>query len=323
MLERELEAALAAVRAASRACSAVRGHVDVGTLDKSDRSPVTVADFASQALVVRELAERFPDDPLVAEEDSARLREPGNRALLERVASACGAPAETVLGWIDHGAGAPGRRFWCLDPIDGTKGFLRNEQYAVALALLEEGRVVLGVLGCPNLPGGALEPSAAGAGSLLWAVRGGGTWQQPIAGGTVRRVHASGSAEIAAVRVCESVESGHTRHDLAADAVTSLGIAGAPVRADSQVKYALVARGDAEVYWRLPTRPGYEERIWDHAAGSILVEEAGGRVSDAFGAPLDFTRGRTLAANRGVLATHGPHHRQIAEELGRRIGAAR
>ena len=137
---------------ASAICTQVQRTLAPAQLAKSDKSPVTVADFAAQAVVARALAESFPDDPLVAEEGSAQLREPENRALLERVADLCQATPDETLALIDRGAASPARRFWTLDPIDGTKGFLRGEQYAVALALIEDGEVVLGVLGCPNLP---------------------------------------------------------------------------------------------------------------------------------------------------------------------------
>ena len=55
-------------------------------------------------------------------------------------------------------------------------------------------------------------------------------------------------------------------------------------------------------------RAGYEECIWDHAAGSILVDEAGGRVTDASGAPLDFSLGRRLSGNQGLVVTNGVVH---------------
>ncbi|KAJ1896650.1 3'(2'),5'-bisphosphate nucleotidase [Coemansia sp. S17] len=71
---------------------------------------------------------------------------------------------------------------------------------------------------------------------------------------------------------------------------------------DSQCKYASVARGDAEIYLRLPVSETYVEKIWDHASGNIIIHEAGGRVSDINGKPLDFSIGRTLSANRGVVA---------------------
>ena len=60
--------------------------------------------------------------------------------------------ADEVCRWIDHGGGSQySERFWTLDPIDGTKGFLRGEQYAVALALIVEGRIAVAALACPNL----------------------------------------------------------------------------------------------------------------------------------------------------------------------------
>ncbi|MCA9707301.1 MAG: 3'(2'),5'-bisphosphate nucleotidase [Myxococcales bacterium] len=318
--DRDVEVALAAVRQAARACRAVQREMDPHTLQKRDKSPVTVADFASQALVARALLEALPDDPLVGEEDAADLRDVANAARLEQVHARVASVAEAaspddVLRWIDRGCSdATGPRYWVLDPVDGTKGFLRGEQYAVALALLVEGEVELAVLGCPNLP---WEPSAAEpVGVAFVAVRGGGARALPLFGdGPAREVRVSTGADPAALRVCESVESGHSDHDASAEVVRRLGIEAAPVRLDSQAKYGVVARGEAELYLRLPTRPGYQEKVWDHAAGALVVQEAGGVVTDVDGRPLDFHHGRTLAQNRGVVVSHGPCHAQVLEVL--------
>ena len=59
---------------------------------------------------------------------------------------------------------------------------------------------------------------------------------------------------------------------------------------------------------RLPTRADYREKIWDHAAGALIIEQAGGRVTDIDGNPLDFTQGRELKNNHGIVATNGPIH---------------
>ena len=99
-----------------------------------------------------------------------------------------------------------------------------------------------------------------------------------------------------------------------------LGITQEPFRIDSQCKYAALARGDASIYLRMPTRKDYREKIWDHAAGKLVVEEAGGRVTDVDGNPLDFTHGRTLDANKGVVATCGPIHDRVIEVV-RRVRA--
>ena len=293
-------------------------------MEKSDKSPVTVADFASQAIVCAALEEALAGDPVVGEEDAASLRESPPQ-LLEQVVRLVGgeregATPDAVLGWIDRGAAeAAAARFWTLDPIDGTKGFLRGEQYAIALALLEEGRPVLGVLGCPNLPLGS------GSGALFSAVRGGparvsSLWESDA---RAEEVSVSELEKASEARFCESVESGHSNQSDSARIAQLLGITREPVRIDSQCKYATVARGDASIYLRLPTRADYREKIWDHAAGALVVESAGGRVSDVHGAPLDFSRGRTLEENRGVVATSGAIHDEViaAIERSRQQGA--
>lgn len=314
--DRELAAGIDAVRAAARICRAVAQRlVTADTLEKKDQSPVTVADFASQAIVCQRLERAFPADPVVGEEDASELRAaaPALRDSVLRAVSfeLGGDPGlAPVLSWVDRGrAHADGARFWTLDPIDGTKGFLRGEQYAVALALIEGGEVVVGLLGCPNLPDGA-----GGRGLLFSAVRGEGTrrhplWDAELAEG--KPVNVAPVRRAADARLCESVESAHSDQDLSARVASLLGIAAEPYRIDSQCKYAAVAEGDASIYLRLPTRPDYREKIWDHAAGMLVVEEAGGRVSDVEGAPLDFRRGRTLAGNRGVVATCGAIHDEV------------
>ena len=154
---REIDVAVSAVQTAAKLCQTVQRQITPDALEKKDRSPVTVADFGSQAIVCRALADAFPQDPVVGEEDSAELRAAGNESFLERVVcelSALGIDGgeSTVCDWIDHGCGSTGERFWTLDPIDGTRGFLRGEQYAISVALIEDGQIVAAVLGCPNLP---------------------------------------------------------------------------------------------------------------------------------------------------------------------------
>jgi 3'(2'), 5'-bisphosphate nucleotidase len=315
-LARELEIALAAVRAAARICVAVqRDLVAARSLEKKDKSPVTVADFASQAVVCAALQRDFPADLVVGEESAADLHGAGAAGLRAQVTEFVRAAVDDsvdearVLGWIDRGGGdARAERFWTLDPIDGTKGFLRGEQYAVALALIEAGEVVLGVLGCPNLP------ADGSTGGVFAARRGGAAFAMPLAGeGSAggRAIRVSGVRRAAEARFCESVESGHSDQDEAAEIARRLGIRSAPYRIDSQCKYAVVARSDASIYLRLPTRAEYQEKIWDHAAGKLIVECAGGTVTDVEGRPLDFSRGRTLETNKGVVATGGRIHAEV------------
>ena len=318
--QKELDQAIRCVRDAARVCRSVRSEITPGVLEKKDKSPVTVADFASQAVVCRALAEAFPNDPVIGEEDAAALREGPQAALLGKVAEhvravAPDADERSVCQWIDHGgASAHAQRYWTLDPIDGTKGFLRNEQYAVALALLVDGEIKVGVLGCPNLP---VEPGAeTPTGLLFTAIEGGGAACQRLDGEAApRAIRVSETADPAAARFCESVESGHSSHSDADDVASRLGITAPPLRRDSQAKYATVARGEAEIYLRLPTRADYVEKIWDHAAGVRVVTEAGGTVTDITGKPLSFTHGANLADNRGVVVTNGRFHDRVIEAI--------
>ena len=98
-----------------------------------------------------------------------------------------------------------------------------------------------------------------------------------------------------------------------------LGLAVEYARLDSQCKYAVVARDQADAYLRIPTRKDYVEKIWDHAAGSIIAAEAGAVVTDVSGTPLDFGQGRRLEANRGIVCAVSAAHPMIIraiDELG-------
>jgi 3'(2'), 5'-bisphosphate nucleotidase len=324
----EIQFALNAVQQASWLVSQIQAEMVSSALTTEDRSPVTVADFASQALVAYLLYRAFPDDPLVGEEDATALRAPEGSPTLERVAHFASrlmpeSSPEEVCAWIDRGCSQPGRRFWTLDPIDGTKGFLRADQYAVALALIEAGQVQVGVLGCPNLAGGYL-PDPGGRGSLVVAERMRGTWVRSLNGReeAFEQLQVSDLQAPAQARLLRSFESAHTNVDQIDLFAQALDVRADPVRMDSQAKYAVLAAGRGEIYLRLLSakKPDYREKIWDQAAGSLIVEEAGGWVTDLDGKPLDFTAGRTLADNRGILATNGHLHPAALEAL-RAIGA--
>jgi 3'(2'), 5'-bisphosphate nucleotidase len=268
------------------------------------------------------ISETFPNDPLIGEEDSAALQTPEERETLSRVTQFVrrftdGATPKTVSRWIDRGAGRTANRFWTLDPVDGTKGFLRGDQYAIALALIVDGQLQVGVLGCPNLSDG-YRPDVGGPGSILVASRGDGAWVTPLEDDPdFQRLRVSEQSDPAQARLLRSFESGHTNVSQIDFLAEEMGIEADPVRMDSQAKYAVLAAGQAEIYLRLLSsdRPNYREKIWDQAAGALITLEAGGRVNDLDGKPLDFTAGRTLAHNRGVCATNGHLHAATLEAL--------
>lgn len=175
---------------------------------------------------------------------------------------------------------------WVLDPIDGTKGFLRGEQYAVCLALVVDGVVQLGVLGCPNLPVSPTDPSH-GQGVIVLALRGQGAYQAAIPSLSSPSPPSASAAPAAAaesfdslltpikiptavpssekLRTLESVEAAHSAQGFTAAISRALGLSAPPNRMDSQAKYAALARGfdEGHLYLRMPV-PGknYIEKIW-------------------------------------------------------------
>jgi 3'(2'), 5'-bisphosphate nucleotidase len=326
--ESELKTAVEAVHKASKLCIRVQSSMgSVDAVKKKDDSPVTVADFGAQAVICHELEKAFPNIPIVAEEDSSELTAAGARNLRTGVLGyvskfSSGIDEEGLIAAIDSGdyEGGDNGRFWTIDPIDGTKGFLRGEQYAVALALIEDGEVVLGVLGCPNLPLDLRSPDV-NIGCILTGVRGEGSSMRPLDHNTLKRIAVSDISDPRHAPLCESVESSHSSHGDSARIAKILGVRAKPIRIDSQCKYAVLSRGDASIYLRLPTRKGYMEKIWDHAAGSIIVEEAGGTVTDACGKRLDFSLGRTLSGNVGIVGTNSLLHEAVLSAVGKVLEA--
>jgi 3'(2'), 5'-bisphosphate nucleotidase len=315
LYERERKVAIDVVLEACQLCENVqKALVTDDTVAKSDKSPVTVADFGSQAIIAMQLLKYFSQDSLVGEEEADVLRQDDQSTLRESVISHVQAikpelDEAAILDAIDYGAKSCdfSQRYWTLDPVDGTKGFLRKDQYAVALALIEDGSPVLGVLGCPNLPFDLQHPEQ-GRGCLFVAVKGQGAWMRPLTSDQEQRISVDTIEDPAQAHFCESLESGHSSQDAHANIATNLGVTAQPYRMDSQCKYGIVARGEASIYLRLMS---YKSWIWDQAAGAIIVEEAGGMVTDMHGKTLDFSQGRRLFQNSGVVATNGILHKAV------------
>lgn len=322
--ERERTVAIDAVLKAARLCQTVQqALLSEDTLTKDNQSPVTIADFGAQALIIHHLRQHFPADSMVGEEDAAMLRQPEQAALKEKVVRQVQTiepdlTESAILDAIDAGARPCDftGRYWMLDPVDGTKGFLRGDQYAVALALIEQGQPVLGVLGCPNL---LLDPNHPehGKGCLFVAVHGQGAWMCSLTANHATRLQVDQISDLSQAVLCESVERDHANLDAHARVAEALGITTPPLRLDSQCKYAVVARGEASGY--LLIAPDYHSWIWDHAAGMVLVQEAGGVVTDLRGVPLDFSQGRKLSGNTGIIAATAMLHPALVEAIQRGI----
>ncbi len=218
---------------------------------KRDNSPLTQADLASHRVIDEELTRIAPEWPVLSEESKE-------------------IPFDQRRGW---------QRFWLVDPLDGTKEFLkRNGEFTVNIALMEEGRPILGVVYAPAMD------------RMYYAARGAGAWKAE--GGAVAAIRI-GRAEHGRIRVVTSRShasrednlSPYTGGDAACDFVTM----------GSSLKFCLVAEGAADVYPR--TGPTME---WDTAAAQCVVEQAGGTVTDLEGNPMSYNKAVLL--NPGFVA---------------------
>lgn len=311
----EKQVAIASVKRASVLCQRVRNSQASQPLSKADATPVTIADFGAQAVICHDLIQTFGQDPVIGEEDASMLQDQPT-VLAKITAQVCQelptATLPQVVSWINHGNGVLADRYWTIDPIDGTKGFVRGGQYAIALALVERGEVVLGVMGCPALPDHEGNP-----GCLYVAVKNQGTEIHSLTTGRHQSLRCHQTTDPQALRLIESVETTHSDRPKQRQLATELGITHPTIPMDSCAKYGIIAQGTAGLYLRirLPEFSDRKENIWDHAAGAIVLTEAGGQVTDLDGKALNFGLGKKMLGNRGILATNGAIHSLALEKI--------
>ncbi|KAK9065323.1 hypothetical protein SSX86_016706 [Deinandra increscens subsp. villosa] len=342
----ELRAAVDAVERACRLCVDVKRSLftsDGRILEKNDQTPVTIADYGVQALISLELGKLFPSIPLVAEEDSAFL---SSNNLVDSVVNVVTDKSSSqdkaltqadVLEAIDRRGefGPEPATYWVLDPIDGTRGFVKGSEalYVVGLALVVEGEIVLGVMGCPNW---RADKSASTSqeyekepGIIMVAHVGCGTWAKGLADlrkATVNwykclvdcstlvrkgRYCISESQTWESLPLSSSFGSTTKVDDVGDEEVLLL-----PTCCGSLCKYLMVASGRASVFIQR-ARAERVIKVWDHAVGVVCVQEAGGKVTDWNGDQLDLAEDeverKALFPPGGILVSNSSLHEEILE----------
>ncbi|GMJ14656.1 HAL2-like [Hibiscus trionum] len=353
-----------AVRVVQMACSLCQKVQDTSVHSKDGNSLVTVADWSVQATVSWILCESFgcQNVSILAKEDVQSLSKADATGMLDAVVKTVNdclteAPrlglkgperplgSSDVLEAISHcnSIGGPTGRFWALGPVDSTFGSVQGDQYAVSLALIEDGEVVLGVLGCPNYPMkkewliyqhryhrilSELAPATSESwdkGCVIYARKGSGEpWIQPLHQKNMLLTWPNSAIPVqvslidnpALATFCDPIEKSNSTHSFTAGLAHSHGLRKQPLRVYSMAKYVAIARGDAEIFMKF-TRAGNKEKIWDHAAGALIVHEAGGVVTDAGGSPLDFSKGMFIEGlDRGIIACAGAKlHEEIINAI--------
>ena len=237
----------AVIDIARRADDEIMAHYRAGfeVREKADSSPVTVADEAAERLILAALKRLTPDIPAIAEEEVA----------------------------AGHVAEIPGDRFWLVDPLDGTKEFIRrSDEFTVNIALIERRLPVLGVVSASAL---GVSYAAAGPGTAITVDADGA--RQPIA---ARPVPATGAVVLASRSHGDPEAIADLLRDIPVDVQRTAG---------SSLKFCLIAAGEADIY------PRYgNTHEWDTAAGHAVLAAAGGSVRTLDGAELIYRKDRFL-----------------------------
>lgn len=247
------------------------------------------ADLAGQAIL--EDYARFevvPDAPASITTETDRRAQEIILKCLKEAFPADGLCAEETTDTLTQAARV-GPRLWIIDPIDGTRGFARKlGEFSVTVGLVDQGKVAVGVVS---------EPAR---GRLAYAVRGGGCWRRDAGRPTAQPCRVTKVSTLAAATLTQS----HSRtSDRPSPQLKVLQPARVIETYSAGIKLALVARGEADLY--LNTYDSYHD--WDICAGQILVEEAGGRVTNLHGQEPRY--GTPGAVQRhGLLATNGVLH---------------
>lgn len=340
---KELELACQTVQRATHLTKTLLTAVDKGTLDKTDSTPVTIADFAAQALIIHTIHGVYPHDSFVGEEDSHALR--SNPTLLDRTWDLlCTVPEghrpatkDEMMRRIDLGAQgtcSPDTRAWVLDPVDGTATFMNGQQYAVCLSLVENGHQRVGVLGGPNLclddGSGQIREDVVdrdGYGYMLFAVEGEGAYQRKMTAPrdqdgerllpATKLPPVKQITDPADIRFIDSSCATSSNYEVHARVAETLG-APWPPHADlwaAQLRYVAIAAGGCNVLLKVPRQPTYRSKIWDHSGGMLLAQELGVRVTDLEGHAVDCGLGRTLAGCYGMVVAPDPVHGRVVQAV--------
>jgi 3'(2'), 5'-bisphosphate nucleotidase len=264
-LRRELDTAVDLARRAGERILALHGS-GIAVDTKDDQSPVTQADREANEMIVAALTAAFPGDAILSEE----LPDDGSRLERERV--------------------------WMVDPLDGTKDFIRGRDgFAVMIGLLEGATPALGVVYKPI------------GDKLYFATRGGHAFLQDGHANLPARISVSEVREPAQIRMVAS--KSHRTEDI--DRVrAALGISDELNVGSVGLKLGLIAEGLRDLY----VNPAGHSKLWDACGPEAILVAAGGRLTDLRGAPLDY-RGRELGNTRGLIASNGVLHDEVARRL--------
>lgn len=267
---------------------------------KVDKSPVTLADFASQLYIISKLKEFFPNDSIIAEE---LLEQNLNRIIYNHIKScytSLNLEFPKKINEIINYRGPLSDYKWTVDPIDGTKGYIKGLSYAIGIGLMKNSYPMLSAIITPNYN----EKGTA----VFIAEKNQGA-KASYGGEPFKPISVSDQDNLETSRMCLSL---HYNKPWVTKFANLVNIS-SRIQIDSMAKFCKIADGSADFY----LKPMNINRSfsWDFLPGTLLVQEAGGKISDITGNPVQFNNEKCVVKAPGMLATNGLLKEKILKEL--------
>ncbi len=267
---------------------------------KQDRSPVTLADFASQIYIISKLKELYPKDSIIAEETYSSELDKYSEKLIQSCYDKLNLSLNPNIKEIINYRGPYSKRIWSIDPIDGTKGYQEGLSYAIGIGLIINQEKKLSIIGVPNYNAEGVAVFVANKGNGALASYGEKNFIS---------IKVSETRDIKKSILCHSL---HYDEPWVIKLAKKLGIENY-IQIDSMAKFCMVADSSADLY----IKPMYIDRsfIWDFLPGDLLVKEAGGIVTDLKGVSPKYIGDKCVISSPGLIVSNGKFHREILDRI--------
>lgn len=269
----------------------------VETYLKKDRSPATVADYSSQIYILNRLREEFPEDQVIAEESETGLIDDHSCNQINECFTQLDIANITDFKNLLNYRGQRSSRQWTIDPIDGTKGFMKGLKYAIGIGLMVNSDTKICVISVPEYKKNGL--------AIFVAEQGQGA-KASYEGKDFETIHVSDQNNLKKARLCQSL---HYDLPWVTQFADKLGIE-KRIKMDSMAKFCLVADGSYDLY--LKPIMGFRAFTWDYGPGDLLVREAGGKVTDLDEERLTFEGEKCILKAPGIITSNGALHDEVS-----------
>ena len=295
----ELKAAIEIVNTASKITEWFR-QVGFQSYQKEDDSPVTIADYATQIFIINKIMEQFPSDQIIAEEDDNSFLNHDARKSISSCYETLNIGENIDIGKSLMKKDKYSERQWTVDPIDGTKGYQKGLSYAIGIGFMIKSNPKICTISVPNYKkfGKAIFIAEKDNGSKI-----------AINNSEFISLSVSNQSYLKQAKMCHSLHYDEPWvMDFAARAeITNF------VQIDSMAKFCMIADGTADLY----IKPMNKSRsfAWDFLPGTLLVQEAGGTVSDLQGNRIEFNDDKCMVSAPGLIASNSIIHDEILKKL--------